>query len=130
MYRAKAAGKASYEVFDRDMHQSAVALLKLETELRRGVQRRRLRHALPAHRRSLDSGRIVGFEGLVRWKHPERGIVAPASFIAIAEETGLIVPLGLVGPRESCRQTQRWQQTVSRAIRRCSSTSTSRASSS
>ena len=108
MYRAKAEGKARYEVFDRDMHQSAVALLKLETELRRGVHRGDfLMNYQPIV--SLEKGGIVGFEGLVRWQHPERGIVAPAQFIAIAEETGLIVPLGWWVLRESCRQTREWQ---------------------
>jgi len=109
MYRAKAAGKARYEVFDRDMHQSAVALLKLETELRLGVQNNDFTmHYQPII--NLKSGRIVGFEGLVRWMHPERGIVSPNSFIAIAEETGLIVPLGWWVLEESCRQTHRWQE--------------------
>ena len=108
MYRAKAQGKARYEIFDRDMHQSAVALLKLETELRRSVHRGDfLMNYQPIV--SLGTGRIVGFEGLVRWQHPERGVVLPDHFIAIAEETGLIVPLGWWVLRESCRQTRRWQ---------------------
>ena len=109
MYRAKAEGKARYEIFDRDMHQSAVALLKLETELRRSVHRGDfLMNYQPIV--SLDRGRIVGFEGLVRWQHPERGIVTPANFISIAEETGLIVPLGWWVLRESCNQTRLWQE--------------------
>jgi diguanylate cyclase (GGDEF)-like protein/PAS domain S-box-containing protein len=109
MYRAKAEGKARYEVFDRDMHHSAVALLKLETELRRSVHRGDfLMNYQPIV--SLEHGRIVGFEGLVRWQHPDRGVVTPDHFIAIAEETGLIVPLGWWVLRESCRQTRRWQR--------------------
>ena len=109
MYRAKADGKARYEIFDRDMHQSAVALLKLETELRRSVHRGDfVMNYQPIV--SLTGGRIVGFEGLVRWQHPERGIVTPSQFIAIAEETGLIVPLGWWVLRESCTQTQLWQK--------------------
>jgi diguanylate cyclase (GGDEF)-like protein/PAS domain S-box-containing protein len=108
MYRAKADGKARYEIFDRDMHQSAVALLKLETELRRSVHRGDfVMNYQPIV--SLGKGRIVGFEGLVRWQHPERGIVTPAHFIAIAEETGLIVPIGWWVVRESCKQTRKWQ---------------------
>jgi EAL domain-containing protein (putative c-di-GMP-specific phosphodiesterase class I) len=91
------------------MHQSAVALLKLETELRRSVHRGEfIMNYQPIV--SLTAGRIVGFEGLVRWQHPERGIVTPSQFIAIAEETGLIVPLGWWVLRESCRQTQAWQE--------------------
>ncbi len=109
MYRAKAEGKARYEVFDRDMHQSAVSLLKLETELRRSVHSGDfVMNYQPIV--SLEHGRIVGFEGLVRWQHPERGLVAPGQFIAIAEETGLIVPLGWWVLRESCRQTCAWQR--------------------
>ena len=109
MYRAKAEGKARYEIFDRDMHQSAVALLKLETELRRSVHRGDfVMNYQPIV--SLTKGGIVGFEGLVRWQHPERGVVTPANFIAIAEETGLIVPLGWWVVRESCKQTRLWQE--------------------
>jgi diguanylate cyclase (GGDEF)-like protein/PAS domain S-box-containing protein len=108
MYRAKAGGKARYEIFDRDMHQSAVALLKLETELRRAVHRGDfVMHYQPIV--SLGHGRIVGFEGLVRWEHPQRGLVSPTQFIAIAEETGLIVPLGWWVLREACTQTREWQ---------------------
>ena len=110
MYRAKAEGKARYEIFDRDMHQSAVALLKLETELRRSVHRGDFLMNYQPIVSLGNTSRIVGFEGLVRWQHPERGIVAPANFIAIAEETGLIVPLGWRVLRESCRQTRRWQE--------------------
>jgi len=92
------------------MHQSAVALLKLETELRRSVHRGDF---LMNYQPIVSLGnisRIVGFEALVRWKHPERGIVTPANFIAIAEETGLIVPLGWWVLREACQQTRRWQE--------------------
>jgi EAL domain-containing protein (putative c-di-GMP-specific phosphodiesterase class I) len=91
------------------MHQSAVALLKLETELRRSVHRGEFEmNYQPIV--SLANGRIVGFEGLVRWRHPERGIVLPNNFIAIAEETGLIVPIGWWVLRESCKQTRIWQK--------------------
>ncbi len=109
MYRAKAAGRARSEVFDRDMHSSVLRLLKLESDLRRGVERGEfLMHYQPIV--SLATGRIVGFEGLVRWQHPERGLVRPAQFIAVAEETGIIVPLGWWVLEESCRQTRLWQE--------------------
>lgn len=108
MYRAKAAGRAQYQVFDDDMHQSAVRLLTLETELRRAVENNEfVLYYQPIV--SLGIGRIVGFEALVRWSHPERGIVLPGSFIAVAEETGLIVPLGWWVLRKACLQGRQWQ---------------------
>jgi diguanylate cyclase (GGDEF)-like protein/PAS domain S-box-containing protein len=109
MYRAKAAGRGCYQVFDQTMHRSVVALLKLETELRRAVELKQfVVHYQPIV--SLENGRIVGFEALVRWKHPERGLVSPEHFIAVAEETGLVVPLGWWVLRQSCRNAREWQQ--------------------
>jgi diguanylate cyclase (GGDEF)-like protein/PAS domain S-box-containing protein len=109
MYRAKAAGRGCYQVFDQTMHRSVVALLKLETELRRAVELKQfLMHYQPIV--SLETGRIVGFEGLVRWKHPERGLVNPEHFIGVAEETGLVVPLGWWVLRQACRHAREWQQ--------------------
>jgi diguanylate cyclase (GGDEF)-like protein/PAS domain S-box-containing protein len=109
MHRAKAAGRGSYQLFDQAMHRNAVALLKLETELRHAVELKQfVMHYQPVV--SLKNGRIVGFEGLVRWKHPERGLVNPERFIAVAEETGLIVPLGWWVMRQACRHAREWQQ--------------------
>ncbi|MCL4836627.1 MAG: EAL domain-containing protein [Thermoanaerobaculia bacterium] len=108
MYRAKAAGRGRYEVFDLELHTAAVQLLKLETELRRAVAAGDfVMHYQPIV--TLADGRIVGFEALTRWQHAERGLVAPVHFIALAEETGLVVPLGWFVLERACRQLRAWQ---------------------
>ncbi|HYN15965.1 MAG TPA: EAL domain-containing protein [Terriglobales bacterium] len=107
MYRAKAAGKARCEVFDAEMHARAVDRLRLERDLRAAVARGEfLVHYQPIVR--LENGRIVGFEALARWQHPERGVLLPGEFIDLAEETGLIVPMNRWLLREICQQARVW----------------------
>jgi diguanylate cyclase len=109
MYRAKAAGKAQYVIFDKSMHEEAMSRLTLESDLRRALERQDLRLVYqPIY--SIQTGKIVGFESLVRWQHPSRGVVGPVSFISLAEETGFIVPLGLWVLREACRQICEWRK--------------------
>ncbi|MEO8561498.1 MAG: EAL domain-containing protein [bacterium] len=109
MYRAKSNGKARYEVFDHAMHARAVALLQLETDLRLAIERNEFR-LLYQPVVWLGSGRIGGLEALVRWEHPQRGLVSPDEFLAIAEETGLVVPMGNWVLREACHQLAAWQR--------------------
>jgi diguanylate cyclase (GGDEF)-like protein len=107
MYRAKALGRARHELFDETMHGHAVEAFKLEMEMRRALARGELRvHYQPIV--SLDRGHIVAVEALARWQHPARGLLLPDQFIPLAEETGLIVPLGSWILRESCRQLAEW----------------------
>jgi EAL domain-containing protein (putative c-di-GMP-specific phosphodiesterase class I) len=108
MYRAKGSGAARYEVFDRGMHAQALARLQLETDLRRALARGEFRlHYQPIV--SLRSGRMVGAEALLRWAHPERGLIGPCEFIGVAEETGVILPLGDWVLEEACRQLAEWR---------------------
>ncbi len=109
MYRAKAAGKSGFVIFDEAMHQEAQTRLQLETDFRRAFERSEFRlHYQPII--ELASGRLVGVEALMRWQHPSRGLLAPAHFLALAEETGLIVEMDAWGLREACRQLGQWRQ--------------------
>jgi len=107
MFRAKAVGKGSYVVFDAGMHARAVSLLKLETELRRAVQREEFR-AYYQPIVELDNGKIVGFEALVRWQHPDGELLLPKDFLAVAEETGLIIGIDRQVARDACKQLRTW----------------------
>jgi predicted signal transduction protein with EAL and GGDEF domain len=110
MYRAKNAGGGSYSVFDAALHDAAVHRLRLETDLRRAVERDEFRvwyQPIVA----LSNQRVVGVEALVRWEHPERGLLGPGAFLEVAEEVGLITQLDEWVLREACVQGREWLRT-------------------
>ena len=111
MYRARAGGPGRWEVFDGAMHARALARLRMETDLRRALER----DEVTAHYQpivSLETGRVVGVEALARWRHPERGWVAPGEFVPPAEETGLILGLGRGVLARACRDLRAWTDAV------------------
>ena len=109
MYTVKSNGKNGYAMFEPQMHQAVVTRLSLRSDLQSAIDRGDI-VSFYQPLVSLHTGGVVGFEALARWKHADRGLVSPAEFIPLAEESGLILPLGQVILENACQQAQEWQQ--------------------
>jgi diguanylate cyclase (GGDEF)-like protein/PAS domain S-box-containing protein len=115
MYKAKEKGKGCYAVFDQQMHQRVLNRLLMEVELRQALEQEQfLLYYQPIV--SLTRGCITGFEALIRWHHPSKGMISPTDFIPVAEETGLIIPMGKWILAEACSQLKAWQEKVNLSI--------------
>ena len=109
MYHAKEKGKAQFKVFDKKLHEKAMHLLQRETDLRKAIHNNQFEnHYQPIV--DLKTASLVGFEALIRWNHPQLGLINPGSFISIAEETGLIIPITRLVTESACTHLQKWQE--------------------
>jgi len=109
MYRAKELGRNAFQFYTAEMNERTLDRLKIETDLRRALERDEfVLHYQP--QLSLSSGKVIGMEALVRWNHPTEGMIAPSRFIGLAEEMGLIVPIGAWVLRTACLQTMAWHK--------------------
>jgi diguanylate cyclase (GGDEF)-like protein/PAS domain S-box-containing protein len=116
MYHAKEKGKAQFKVFDKKLHEKAMHLLQRETDLRKAIHNNQFEnHYQPIV--DLKTASLVGFEALIRWNHPQLGLINPGSFISIAEETGLIIPITRLVVESACMDLQHWQEQLQDKIR-------------
>ncbi|HSO60823.1 MAG TPA: EAL domain-containing protein [Desulfobacterales bacterium] len=115
MYHAKESGRGQVKVFDRNLHEKTIHLLQQETDLRKAVNKNQFQnHYQPIVR--LDTACVVGFEALIRWNHPETGMIYPGAFIPTAEENGLIIPITRLTVERSCRDLQDWQKVLGTSL--------------
>jgi len=111
LYKAKSQKRGYYQIFQGEMHNEALAELQLENEIRHGlIEEEFLLHYQPII--TIATGKIKGFESLIRWNHPQRGLVTPNDFINLAEQTGLIIPLGFWVLKQACQQLKQWHDKI------------------